>query len=153
MNVKAIAPLLCLAVLLLPARSETAEPLKGYHAKVAVSAPTRIDWTYTVGLRSLPGPAPGWLPKEYDSTKQQYELFVPPSYDSKQSYPVVLFISPSPGPAGWHGWESVCKDNGVIFASPYDAGNGTRPGQMRFRIVLDVLDDIRRNYNTDLDRT
>lgn len=153
MKVKAIARLLVLAVLFSPALSGAADPVKGYQAKVSVTAPTRIDWTFTVGLRSLPGPAPGWLPKDYDSTKQQYELFVPPNYDPKQSYPVVVFISPGTGPAGWSGWESVCKEKGIIFASPYDAGNGTRPPPMRLRIVLDVLDDIRRNYSTDIDRT
>jgi pimeloyl-ACP methyl ester carboxylesterase len=123
-------------------------PLKGgYHAKVRVGGPTRIEWTFTVGVRNRT------LPNDYDSTKQQYDLFVPPDYNPQQSYPVVLFISPSTSPAGWQGWEPVCKEQGVIFASPYDAGNNTMPGQKRFRIVLDVLDDIRRNYNTDPDRT
>src|ERR1700733_3296392 len=113
MKVNGIALLLGLAVLFPPGQSGAADhPVKGYQAKVSVTAPTRIDWTFTVGLRSLPAPAPGWLPKEYDSTKQQYELFVPPDYKPAQSYPVVLFISPGSGPAGWSGWQSVCKEQG-----------------------------------------
>ncbi|OAI47273.1 hypothetical protein AYO44_09840 [Planctomycetaceae bacterium SCGC AG-212-F19] len=112
-----------------------------------VGAATRIDWTFTVGHPNR------WLPKEYDSTKQHYELYVPPDYDPKKSYPVVFFMSPGSGPAGWHAWESVCKQHGVIFASAYNTPNSMLPGQMRFRIVLDVFDELRRNYNTDPDRT
>src|SRR5208283_2723112 len=150
---KRLAPLFCLALGLAPAAASAADAPKGYQAKVKVGAPTRIDWIFAVSNRSLASPQDGWLPKDYDSTRQQYELFVPPNYNPKQSYPVILFISPGNGPAGWKEWEPVCKQQGVIFASPYEAGNNTQPPQKRYRIVLDVLDDVRRNYNTDPDRT
>jgi hypothetical protein len=41
---------------------------------------------------------------------------------------------------------------GILFAGPLNAGNDC-PGQKRVRIVLDVLDDLRRNYLIDPDRT
>lgn len=138
-------------VALVLADVRAADPVKGYQAKVKVSAPTRIDWTFAVSNQSVEKPPAEWL-GDYDSTKQTYEVFVPPNYDSKKSCAVVLFISPGNGPGGWKEWEPVCKKEGIIFASPHGAGNDC-PGKKRVRIVLDVLDDLRRTYNTDADRT
>jgi hypothetical protein len=146
---KRIALLLLITFAL--AEIHAADPAKGYQAKVKVSGPTQIDWTFAVANQSVGKPPADWL-GDYDSTKQTYELFVPPNYDAKKSYPVVLFISPSNAPGGWKEWEPVCKKEGVIFASPHGAGNDC-PGKKRVRIVLDVLDDLRRTYNTDPDRT
>lgn len=148
--IKLLALLLVLAVALLDARA--ADPVKGYKDKVAVSAPTRIDWTFVAANQSVEKAPADWLGNDYDSTKQTYEVFVPPNYDAKKSYPLVLFISAGNGPAGWKEWEPVCKKEGVIFASPYNAGNDVK-GPRRVRVVLDVLDDLRRTYNIDPDRT
>lgn len=147
--IKLLALPTLLAIVLADVRA--ADPVKGYQAKVKVSAPTRIDWTFAVFSQSVDKPPADWL-GDYDSTKQNYAVFVPPNYDAKKSYPVVLFISPGGGPAGWTEWEPVCKKEGIIFASPHGAGNDC-PGKKRVRIVLDVLDDLRRTYNTDPDRT
>jgi dienelactone hydrolase len=140
-----------LVLLLCVPLAGAADAPKGYQAKVKVSAATRLDWTFVVSNRSLAKPPAEWL-GDYDSTKQNYELFVPPNYNPKQSYPVVLFISPGNEAGGWKAWEPVCKKEGVIFAAPYAAGNDV-PAKKRVRLVLDVLDDVRRNYNTDPDRT
>jgi dienelactone hydrolase len=123
----------------------------GYQPKVRVTAATRLDWTFVVSNQSLAKPPANWL-GDYDSTKQSYELFVPPHYNPKQAYPVVLFLSPGNEPGGWKAWEPVCKKEGVIFAAPYGAGNGVPP-KTRIRLALDVLDDVRRHYHTDPDRT
>jgi hypothetical protein len=148
---KTIPLVLPFGFLFLVAGSQAAEPTKGYQAKVKVTAATRIDWTFTVSNRSLAKPPANWL-GDYRSTQQTYELFVPSTYQAKSSWPLVLFISPDNGPAGWKQWEATCKKHGVLFASPHAAGNGT-PGKRRVRIVLDVLDDLRRTYNIDPDRT
>lgn len=137
---------------LLCVHAALAAPPVGYQAKVTVAAPTRLDWTFAVTNQSLANPPADLLGPGYDSTKQQYELFVPPNYQPKQAYPLVLFISAGDGPAGWKNWEPVCKKQGVLFASPYGAGNGV-PTPRRVRIILDVLDDLRRNYHIDPDRT
>jgi predicted esterase len=125
---------------------------KGYQAKVQVKGPTRLDWIFALSNKSLEKAPVNWLPADYDSAKQHYELFVPPSYDPKQNWPVVLFVPAGNSPAGWKEWESVCKKEGIIFASPYGAGN-TVDQKPRIRIILDVLDDIRRQYSIDPDRT
>lgn len=123
----------------------------GYHKEVAVSAATRIDAIYPLANQS-PAEAPaGWL-DNYDSTAQRYELFLPPRYKASKSWPVVVFISPGDQPAGWSSFRQACTELGVIFASPYGAGNNC-PGPRRVRITLDVLDDVRRRFNTDVDRT
>jgi hypothetical protein len=90
MHTKRILPLLLLAVVS-SVRAAALPP--GYHAKVAVSAPTRLDWTFALSNRSLANPPADWL-GDYDSTKQQYELFVP-RREPKKHLPVILFISPS----------------------------------------------------------
>lgn len=123
----------------------------GYHQKVAVSAPTRLDWTFVLTNRSLDPPPAGWLP-DYDSRKQHYELYVPPRRDRKKPLPVILFISPSDQPMGWKPFARLCKQQGFLFAGPHGAGNDCEQ-RKRVRIVLDVLDDVRRNYPTDPDRT
>ena len=96
-------------------------------------------------------PPAGWLP-QYESEKQKYELYVPPKYNAKKSYPLILFISPGDKGAGWGNWKKVCEEQGILFASPHNAGNNCETKQ-RVRIVLDVLDDVRRKYNVDPDRT
>jgi poly(3-hydroxybutyrate) depolymerase len=135
-----------------PGRLHAVEPLRGYQKKVPVSAATSLDWTFALANQSVDPPPADWLPADFDSTRQSYELFVPPDYNPRQTYPVILFISAGNEPAGWKQWEPVCKQHGVIFASPFAAGNNTPPKQ-RVRIVLDVLDDLRRLYRVDPDRT
>ena len=151
MNVKRLLPLLGLTFLGLTLNTRAADAPKGYQDKVKVGADTRIDWTFAVANQSVAKPPANWL-GDYSSTKSEYALFVPPNYNPKQSYPMVLFISPGDGAGGWKEWEPVCKKEGIIFAAPYAAGNGVQ-GKKRVRIVLDVLDDVRRNYNVDADRT
>ncbi|MGH7174301.1 MAG: hypothetical protein ACRELF_04970 [Gemmataceae bacterium] len=149
MNVRILFPLIALAALSADAQSAATLP-PGYHAKVNVTAPTRIDWTFALTNRSLVNPPANWL-GDYDSKTQQYELFVP-RRQTKKPLPVILFISPSNEPMGWKRFEKLCKQQGILFAGPRGAGNNC-PGKKRVRIVLDVLDDLRRHYPIDADRT
>ena len=143
----------------------------GYQKEVSVRQATRLDWTFALSNQSLAAPPAEWLPG-YDSTQQRYELFVPGSPQTagkkpskttakpkqvkaaavRNALPLVLFISPGDQPAGWAQWQPVCTQQGIAFASPFDAGNNT-PLPKRVRIVLDVLDDLRQRYAIDPDRT
>lgn len=136
--------------LLLSTRAHGAPPA-GYEPKLTVSAPTHIDWTFALATQSLPEPPADWL-GDYESTAPQYELYVPPRRDPKKPLPMVLFISPSNEPMGWRAFESLCKQRGFVFAGPRGAGNDC-PAKKRVRIVLDVLDDVRRKVPIDPDRT
>jgi predicted esterase len=128
-----------------------AEP--GYQAEVSVSNPTRLDWTFVLANQSVVEPPADWL-GTYESKSQRYECFIPATTKKAKSdgLPVVIFVSASDAPAGWSQLESVCKQKGVVFASPYGAGNNTAMPR-RVRIVLDVLDDLRRDNRIDPDRT
>ncbi len=128
-----------------------AEIETGYHEKVAVTAPTRLDWVFGVANQSPATPPGGWL-KDYDSTGQSYELFVPQDYTAKRSWPVVIFVSPGDKAMGFRSWRTACEKLGIIFAGPHGAGNNC-DSRKRVRIVLDVLDAVRRKFNTDVDRT
>ena len=123
----------------------------GYQSKVAVTAPTRLDWTFALANQSLADPPADWL-KDYDSTKQTYELYVPLKRDAKKPLPLILFVSPGNDPMGWKHFEPVCKNLGFLFAGLREAGNDCPP-KRRVRILFDVLDDVRRHYPTDSDRT
>jgi pimeloyl-ACP methyl ester carboxylesterase len=124
----------------------------GYRKEVTVEGPTRLDWTFVVSNQSVVDPPAEWL-QGYDSARQRYEVFVPPPPMGKNDgLPMVLFISAGDSPAGWGQLESVCKQKGILFASPYGAGNNT-PMPRRVRIVMDVLDDVRRQHRIDPDRT
>ncbi len=128
-----------------------AAPVVGYHPKVAVSAPTRIDWTFALATQSLTELPAKWDMARYDSTGQEYEVYVPPRADPKKPLPVLLYVSPIKG-GGWPAFEALCKQRGILFAGPLNAGNDC-PSPKRVRIVLDVLDDLRRTYPIDPDRT
>jgi predicted esterase len=114
-----------------------------------VTAPTRLDWQFAV---SGFGKDAAKVPTGYDSTKQRYQLFVPKSYRKDKPASLVLFVSAGDGQQGWKNWQKFCEQEGVFFAAPLGAGNDTPAGQ-RMRIILDVLDDVRRQYAIDPDQT
>jgi predicted esterase len=124
----------------------------GYQKEITVAAATRLDWTFVISNQSVVDPPEEWL-QGYDSTRQRYEQFVPPASKGKNDgLPMVLFVSAGDSPAGWNQLETVCKQKGILFASPYGAGNNT-PMPRRVRLILDVLDDVRRQHKIDPDRT
>ena len=118
-------------------------------AERKVAKPTRLDWEFAV---SGFGKGAAKLPAGYDSAKQRYQLFVPKGARKEKPSALVLFISAGDGPQGWASWKTLCEKEGVFFASPFGAGNSTQAGS-RTRIILDVLDDIRRQYAIDPDQT
>jgi hypothetical protein len=146
MKMTPAAPLTLLLALAGPAG---AAPPTGFQDKVQISSPTRLDWKFAA---SAFGPDAAKLPADYDSRRQHYQLYVPRDYDPDKSWPLVVFISPGDEPLGWRHWQKTCEKAGALFCAPYGAGNGCPVGQ-RTRIVLDMLDDVRRLYKIDPDQT
>ncbi|HKI38256.1 MAG TPA: hypothetical protein VKA46_40755 [Gemmataceae bacterium] len=126
-----------------------AAPPTGFQDKVQIAGPTRLDWKF---VASAFGANAAKLPADYDSRQQHYQLYVPRDYDAARTWPLVVFISPGDGPLGWRSWQKPCERAGALFCAPYAAGNGCPAGQ-RVRIVLDMLDDVRRHYRIDPDQT
>jgi pimeloyl-ACP methyl ester carboxylesterase len=129
-----------------------ADPLVGHQEKVKVSDATRLDWTFVLASKSLDAPLEQWKMATYDSKRQFYELYVPVGAGAKTPCGIVLFLSAGKSPVGFPNFERACKEFNLIFACPYDAGNDVDPPR-RVRIALDVLDDVRRKYPTNPDRT
>jgi pimeloyl-ACP methyl ester carboxylesterase len=125
------------------------EEKSGFFPDVRVGQPTRLDWEFAV--RGLPA-REARVSSAYDSRRQRYQLFVPATYDTKKTWPMVVFLSPGDDPLGWRAWEKVCEANDIFFCAAYGAGNNSTPGR-RLRVALDVLDDVRRHYRIDPDRT
>jgi len=129
-----------------------APPAAGYTANVPVGNATRIDWTFAVTNQSLAQPPADLLGKGYDSTAQSYELYLPVRKDPKAPIPAIVFISAGNDAAGWKAFEPVCTKQGIAFIGIRGAGNNVPPPK-RVRIVLDCLDDVRRQVPLDPDRT
>ncbi len=124
----------------------------GYQREVTVQQATRLDWVFVLANQSVAEPPTDWLGK-YESTRQRYELFLPEKPAApKEGRAAVIFISAGNEPAGFKSFEAACRKQGIVFASPYGAGNNT-PMPQRVRIILDVLDDLRRRERIDADRT
>jgi PDZ domain len=136
-------------VLALAGVAAAAPPPTGFQDKVQISAPTRLDWKFAASAFGAEGAR---VPADYDSRQQHYQLFVPRDYDPAKNWPLVVFISPGDDPLGWRHWQKTCEKPGALFCAPYAAGNSCPVGQ-RTRIVLDMLDDVRRTYHIDPDRT
>jgi dienelactone hydrolase len=125
----------------------------GYHPQVSVLAPGRLDWVFVSSLQSL-DPEIARAPADYRSTDQSYELFVPEDYDPHRAYPLVLHVPAAETSDAWLHWGPVCRRHGAFLAGAHHAGNDggvERPARMR--TVLDVLDDVRRRFRIDPDRT
>lgn len=134
----------------------------GYQKEVTVRRATRLDWVFALSNQSRVDPPAEWL-EGYDSAAQRYESYIPPMTKAgskskaskaatRDGLPLILFISAGDEPAGWSQLQAVCQQQGIAFASPFGAGNGT-PTPRRVRIILDVLDDLRQRQAIDPDRT
>lgn len=141
--------LLAAAAALAPARADLPT---GFTANVPVTAPTRLDWTFVVTNRTVADPPPTLLEAGYDSTKQRFDLYLPPRKDAKQPLPAVVFVSPGDDAGGWKAFEPTCTKLGIAFVAVRGAGNNVPPPK-RVRVVLDCLDEVRRHVSLDPDRT
>jgi predicted esterase len=123
----------------------------GHSPSVRVSAPTRLDWVFAVSNQSPAEPPADWLPG-YEATAQTYERYVPAGLGRTASPGLILFVSAGPRPQGLEAFRKTCDERLLVFVSPHNAGNGV-DGRQRIRIILDCLDDVRREYGIDPDRT
>lgn len=126
----------------------------GYHPQVFVQAPGRLDWTFVRSYQSL-NPEAARRMHDYASADQSYELYVPPSYRHGEPAGLILHVPVTLVSDGSYVWGPICQRHGFLLAGVHNAGNG--PGAIerpqRMRTVLDVLDDVRRRFSIDPDRT
>ncbi len=144
---KTLSVLAVTALIWLPAQAAHGQK---YVSRMRVKDETRLDWTFAVSNRSVKDAPAEWL-KDYESTDQRYSLYLPPAKPN-EALPLVIFVPASPTPIAWNFWKSFFQRRGIAYAEPFKAGNKC-PGIQRMRIVLDVLDDVRRRANIDPDRT
>ncbi len=123
----------------------------GYHPVVHVQASGQLDWTFVVSRQST-DPAPALQMAGYSSTAQSYELYVPPIRNPRKPLGLILHVSCGQKADGWLYFEKICEKHGLALAGVHGAGNAI-PDPWRARIVLDVLDDVRRRLPIDPDRT
>ncbi|MFO0880978.1 MAG: hypothetical protein U0840_26950 [Gemmataceae bacterium] len=122
----------------------------GFHAQVKVTRPTRLDWTFVVASQSLTEVPRDWLGK-FDSSAQTYDLFVPERKERKTPLPLLLYLSPG-NEGSWKQFEKLARSQGMLYVAPRNAGNDVPP-RRRVRMVLDVLDEVLRDFPVDPDRT
>ncbi len=121
-----------------------------YLPRVRVQQETQLDWTFPV-LRYDPEVPPADLLPEYDWRRQTYEFFGP-RRRTAEPLPLLIFISPQNSSVGWKYWRPVCQRHGIAFAEVQDAGNAESTAK-RVRATIEVLGDLRRRQNIDVDRT
>jgi predicted esterase len=125
----------------------------GFLPEMPVKWPTRLDWEFAAATLLPDAPRSAFrLPPDYELSRQRYQLFVPPAYRASRPWPLIVFVSPGDDPLGWRAWQKLCEDRDVFFCAAYGAGNNCAPVR-RVRLVLDVLDDVRRRYRIDPART
>jgi pimeloyl-ACP methyl ester carboxylesterase len=124
----------------------------GYKKDVVVDAGNRFDWTFTEnGVSKL---EPFW--NTFDVKSIKYEFYAPPNLDASRAAPLIVFLGTEPATpsAGWGVWRKLCQEKGILFAAPpAGAISEARESWERTRVVCDVVDDVRRKYNVDPDRT
>jgi pimeloyl-ACP methyl ester carboxylesterase len=131
--------------LLVAGAAGAADPATGYQPERRVRQSTTLGWAFAAGKGAK-------LPREHDSRKVRYQLFVPESYKADRTWPLVVFVPPGDAPLGWKSWSGPCKKGDYLFCAPYGAGGDCPPAQ-RVRILCDVLEDVCRDYRIDPDRT
>jgi poly(3-hydroxybutyrate) depolymerase len=144
---------LMVMVLVAAAQAPPMPPTPGYHTRLNVSAPTRLDWTFVLSNRSFARTPEKWLPADYESAKQTYDLWVPQRKDPKQPLPMIVFLAPGKESNAFSKcFKGPCEELGALFVLVREAGNET-PSRQRIRIIMDIIDDVRRQFPTDPDRT
>ena len=118
--------------------------------KLRVRQESELDWEYAAARTSIESASTERMDK-YSSVKQLYDFFGPPRAPSRD-LPLILFISPGNVPLEWKQFAPTCRKHGVLFAGVRNAGN-VQLFPVRIRAAVDVLDDVRRRYRVDPDRT
>ncbi len=141
--------LLAAVVLVVASNCHTlAQPAK-YYSKVQVKETTRLDWLFPF-LHSSPSDVPPDINDRFHLARSNYEYFGPGK--SGKPIPLVVFVSPSNEPTGWESWRPICKRHGIAFVGVRNAGNGVSI-DLRIRLVVEALGDVRRRIRVDPDRT
>ena len=149
--------LLCISGCCLVAVCSVTANADQYSSRVGVQQPTRLDWSFAVAEQSVSDTPPRWVNHVYDSSKQSYEWYGPDhrrgrSASTTAGNPLIVYVSPKGRASGWKHWEHVCRRLGIMYAGPRGTYKGAKDS-LRVRIVLDVLDDVRRRHHVDPDRT
>lgn len=124
-----------------------------YVDKIVVAEPTKLDWGFPLLEKSPPVMPEAFAKETTHGGRFEYEFFGPREGDAGGgAWPLVIFVSPQDRPVGWDFWAPTCEAHGVLFAGVRDAGNGVAVSR-RVRATLEVLDDVRRRYRVDPERT
>jgi predicted esterase len=102
----------------------------------------------------------GDLQKSYrssvDNTMQPYRLFIPSSYDGRQTYPLIILLHGMGGDEntmfdvyGNGAFEKIAEKKGYIVACPKGREATSMYRGPAEQDVLDVLADVRRAYKVD----
>jgi hypothetical protein len=98
----------------------------------------------------------GKATEDYDLEKESFDAYVPPKYDGKKPFGLLVFISPGPkgGVAGFDrdgGWRKSLDEREIIWIGPNNAGNN-RPPLMRLSLALDAAHNAAKKWKIDPER-
>jgi len=82
----------------------------------------------------------------------QWEVFVPESYDGSVPHGIIAYINSGDGGILFNSWKEVLEERNLIWVCGLKAGNEVDP-LFRHAMVLEGVNQIRKRYNVDNDRT
>lgn len=103
--------------------------------RLAVAVPGQL-LTFPIGPGRPPSQS-SYIDYRLDYNKERFYVYRPANYDPKETWGLLVYISPADSYQGLPpGWDSVLKNNKLLFVCPQGAGNGCDQGR---RLGLGVM--------------
>ena len=86
---------------------------------------------------------------DFDYKKEQFFIYVPPSYTGREPFGLILFMDPGKGLASLPaGWDAVLEREKLLLVAPQNVGNG-QPDRRRNGLGVIATLSMMRHYNID----
>ena len=90
--------------------------------------------------------------RDFDLSKETYEVFVPPDYDGSVPYGLVVFVSSGDKGSCPKGYQEVLAKHRMIWVGANGSGNARKPRTDRLGMALDAVYNLKQRYRIDAAR-
>ena len=89
--------------------------------------------------------------QDYNLSDEAFEVYVPPAYDGKEPYGLLVWVNPGPSGRVHEQWRKVLDKHKLIWVGANNSGNN-RTGWVRLGMALDAAQYMPTAYTIDTDR-
>ena len=89
--------------------------------------------------------------KDYDLANETFEVYVPPAYNGKEPYGLIVWVNAGPTGRVHQPWVDVLNKHKLIWVGANNSGNN-RTGRIRLGLAVDAANYMPTAYNIDKDR-